>query len=138
MSTTGGMGEDNCLNLLLFSTCGVPFGVDAAQIAGTAPLEGDDGWKPLWLHEVLEFGDRPVTYREPVILNVRTVDDAQWRVVVDALEEITLTGPDEILPLPSTVESHALRKGLWGVLPRGGHMILLMDFRLFLSRQVPK
>jgi hypothetical protein len=137
MNATRDPAEDNSLNLFLFSVGGVHFGADAAQIAGMAPLTGDDGDKPAWLHEVLEFGARPVTYREPVILDVGTVDDSRWRVVVDAVEDITSACPYEIHPLPAPVESHALRKGLWGVLPRGGRMILLLDFRLLLSRQGP-
>jgi len=127
-------GEANGLNLLLFSTGGIRFGVDAAQIAGTAAVT-DDAEKPAWLHELLDFGDRPVVYREPVILDLGTDGAGRRRVVVDAMEDIITVAVDEILPLPAPVELHVLGKGLWGVLPKGGRMILLMDFRLLLNRK---
>jgi chemotaxis signal transduction protein len=135
MNPSQDMGEANGLNLLLFSAGGVRFGVDAAQIAGTAAVTGDDAEKPAWLHELLEFGDRQVVYREPVILEVGTDGAGRWRVVVDAMEDIITVAVHEILPLPPPVELHVLGKGLWGVLPRGGMMILLMDFRLLQNRK---
>ena len=135
MNPSQDTGEANGLNLLLFSAGGVRFGVDAAQIAGTAAVTNDDAAKPAWMHELLEFGDRPVVYREPVILVLGTGGAGRRRVVVDAMEDIITVPVDEILPLPPPVESHVLGKGLWGVLPKGGRMILLMDFRLLLKRK---
>ena len=124
------------LHLLLFSAGGVGIGVDADQIAGTATLTDHDGEPPPWLHEVLGFGDRPVLYREPVILEVGTGDEGRWKVVVDAMEDIITAALDEIRPLPRPVEVRVRDKGLWGVLPRGDRMILLMDFRLYLRKYI--
>ena len=57
-------------------------------------------------------------------------------MVVDAMEDIITAALDEIRPLPRPVEVRVRDKGLWGVLPRGDRMVLLMDFRLYLRKYI--
>ncbi len=125
------------LNLLLFSVGGVRFGVDAAQISGTTALADDDDEKPVSLDELLEFGDRPALCREPVVLDAASAAGGRLRVVVDGMEDIVAVDAAEIVPLPPAVESRLLDKGIWGVLPRGEQMILLLDFGLLPGREGP-
>lgn len=138
MSVARDPGENNGLQLVLFSVGEVNFGVYACQIAGTSNLRCEGGEEPIWLHELLEFGERPIISKEPVILDVWTAGDLVRRVAVDAMEDVVSVRVDDIFPLPPEVEHHALRKGMWGVLLREGRMILLMDFMLLLNdRECP-
>jgi hypothetical protein len=123
------------LNLLLFSVGGVHFGIDAEQALGTAADEGEEADDLFWFHEELGFGNGAIKYLSPTVITVRAGGKRQYRVVIDAMEDVTEFDINAIRPFPIILEPFVLRKGMWGVLPRDGRMTMLLDFtRLFKDR----
>lgn len=122
------------LNLMLFRVDGIPFGCDADQISrvDASPGTGDETLH--WFHRELGF-PRPVDYHSPTALTVRGADPSPYRVVIDQLEQIAEVGLAEIRLLPAPVEPFALARGIWGVLPREGRLVLLVDFQLLGKRR---
>lgn len=123
------------LNLLLFTVGGVRFGSDADQATGMAPFNGEDASDLRWFHEEVGFAAKPVTYRAPTIVSIRTGGRKPYRVVIDALDEIAEFGREDIRLFPTLLEPYAMRKGIWGILPRPRHLVLLVDFQLLLKHK---
>ena len=119
------------LNLLVFSVGGVRFGCDAEQAEAVAGYRGEEE-NLFWLHEELGYGGRPVHYRAPSVVTVKTEDARSYRVIIDQMEELIGISADDIAPLPRLMERSALGRGIWGVVERQGRMILLLDFQRFL------
>ena len=126
-------GETYSLNLLLFSVGGVSFGVDADQVAGISEYRGDDGEDLLWFHEELDYGGSVVSYHSPTVITIRSEAEVPYRVIIDSMEDITEFRQDEITVFPALLEPFVLRSGMWGILPRPGKMVLLLDFQLLLK-----
>lgn len=116
------------MNLFLFSVGGVHFAVDAEQATGVVPYAGEEADDLFWAHEELGFGARPVSYRSPKIVTVKAPEGESYRVVIDAMEDIAEFDRNDIHPFPELLEPAALRNGMWGVLVRDEHMVLLVDF----------
>ncbi len=115
------------LQLVVFSTAGVSFGADAEQIAAIREHVPDAGEDPSrFLDEVLPSGGALRSSRS-AILEVRA-GDALHPVAVDRIEEIVEVGIGAIRPLPPLVARFVRDKGVWGVVPRGGKMLVLIDF----------
>jgi len=120
------------LNLLLFSVRGVHFGIDAEQALETAAYDGEGADDLLWFHEELEFAMTSAVYAAPTIITVGTRGGRQYRVIIDAMEDIAEYSWQDIRPFPAIMEPFTMRNGIWGILPRNGRMTLLVDFiRLF-------
>jgi chemotaxis signal transduction protein len=120
------------LKLLLFSVGGVRFGCDAEQAEKVATYGGQAADDLFWFHQELGYGGVSVVYRAPSIVTVRTEDARSYRVIIDMMEEFIEVTADDICPFPRFMEPFFLRKGMWGVVQRGGGMILLLDFQRFL------
>jgi hypothetical protein len=128
-------GEILRLDLLLFSVCGVHFGVDAGQVTGIAAYDGEQAEDLFWFHEEMGYGDKMVRYHSPTTLTIRTGVGLPYRVIIDSMEDIAEFSQHDISLFPALMEPFALQKGMWGILARRGTMVLLLDFlRLFKER----
>lgn len=123
------------LNLFLFSVGGVHFAVDAEQAVGMVPYAGEEAADLFWAHEELGFGATPVSYRSPTIVTIRTAGLHSYRVIIDAMEDIAEFDRNDIRLFPELLEAAALRNGLWAILPRDGHMVLLVDFQRLIKNK---
>jgi len=132
----------NCysLNLLLFSVCGVHFGVDAGQVSEIAVYAGEQAEDLFWFHEELEYGAAAaaVTYLSPTVVTIRTGRVQSYRVVIDSMEDIADFSQNDICLFPALLEPFTLQNGLWGILPRDGRMVLLVDFKRLLMHRHPE
>lgn len=126
--------SDASLNLFLFSVGGVHFAVDAEQAVGMVSYAGEEAPDLFWAHEELGFGS-PVSYQSPMVVTVRTPDGRPYRVIIDAMEDIAEFDRNEIKLFPELVEFAALRNGMWGVLVRDEHMVLLVDFQRLIQKK---
>lgn len=124
------------LNLLLFAIEHVHFAIDADQVAAVTTYAGEQQDDLFWFHEVLGYGDKPVAYSAPVIVTIRTDNDRKCRVIIDSLEDIAEFSQCSLRLFPPLLEPFALRSGMWGVLPRDGKMVLLVDFERLLKQRV--
>jgi chemotaxis signal transduction protein len=122
------------LNLLLFTIEEVHFAVDGEQVTEVTAYEGVQSDDLFWFHQELGY-DESVVYLAPVIVTIRTEDDRRYRVIIDSMEDIAEFSQNDIRPFPPLLEPFALRKGMWGVLPRNGNMVLLVDFNLLLKQR---
>lgn len=122
------------LNLLLFSVGGVGYGCDAEEAETMAAYGGERADDLRWFHEELGYGDREVTYGAPWVVTIRTGDSRGLRVIIDMAHDLVEIAAADICPLPPLMEPFLLPKGIWGVFQRDGRMILLVDFRRFLTR----
>jgi chemotaxis signal transduction protein len=116
------------VQLLRFTLGQVGFGVLASQIQALREyqeLPGEPG--ACWFHTRLGFPDAP-RYHAPTAALV----SGTW-LVLDAIEELLEVPLDAIRPFPSLVEPFSLRRGLWGVLPSHGRLILLVDLQQMLK-----
>lgn len=120
--------EEMELNLLLFSVGGVQFGVDAGQVAEMHAYGGEREEDLFWFHEEIPLGDHGGTYRSPTVISIRTTDDRPYRVIIDLMEDIGTFGPGDIRLFPALVEPFVRQNGMWGILPRDGKLVLLVDF----------
>lgn len=123
------------LDLLLFSVSGVHFGVDAGQVAGIAVYDGEQADDLSWFHEKMGFGTKTVRYHSPTIVTIRTRAEVPCRVIIDSMEEIAEFSQKDISLFPTLLEPFALQKGMWGILPRHGHMVLLVDFQRLIKER---
>jgi len=127
--------DDTKLNLLLFSVCGVHFGVDAEQVAEIAVYDGQQADNLFWFHEELEYGAATVRYASPTTLSIRADDEPFYRVIIDAMEDVAEFSLKDLQLFPALLEPFVVPRGLWGILPRKGTMVLLVDFQLLLKHK---
>lgn len=120
-------GVPEQISLLLFRVGEVPFGVDAEQVLATEPYRPEEGEELRRLDRELGFAPSQV-FRAPTVITVGARGGTISRIVVDALEEIAEFPLDDFRPFPPLLEPHCLRRGMWGVLRRGGALVLLIDF----------
>ena len=126
---------DILLDLLLFSVCGVHFGVDAEQVTGIEVYDGDQADDLYWFHEELDYGAGATTYITPMVVSIRTGGVKPYRVIIDSMEDIAEFSVSDIQLFPALLSNFALKRGLWGILPLQGRMILLVDFMLLLKER---
>ena len=129
MNDTGDMR----LGLLLFSVCGVHYGVAAEQVAGISSFDGAAADDLFWFHKELEYGDASPPYVAPMVATIRTGCVQSYRVIIDKMEDIAEYSQNDIRLFPELLEPFALRRGLWGILLRNGTMVLLVDFQRLLQ-----
>lgn len=115
------------LNLFLFSVGGIHFAIDAEQAVAMTPYAGEEAGDLFWFHEEIGFGDESITYDSPTIVTIRTRDAHPYRVVIDSMEDIAEFRQNDIRLFPELLEPFTLRNGMWGILPRNGHLVLLVD-----------
>lgn len=118
------------LDLLLFSVGGVHFGVDAGQVAGIATYDGEQAGDLFWFHEEISYSTKTVRYLSPTVITIRIREGASYRVIIDSMEDIAAFTLDDISLFPSLLEPFVLPRGIWGIVPRNGKMILLLDFEI--------
>jgi len=129
--------NDIRLGLLLFSVCGVHFGVDAGQVTGIAAYDGEQADDLFWFHEVLEYGDAGHTYFSPTVITIRTGVGLSSRMIIDRMEDIVDFSQNDIRLFPALLEPLVIRRGLWGILLRNDCMVLLLDFKRLLKERRP-
>lgn len=128
-------GDGFTLNLLFFSAGEVDFCVDTEQLESMLAYFGEESDDLVWLHE--ELGVVPAAIgRNPVVFKIKTGDGASYRVITDRMTDIVATDCRDIRPMPPLIELFALKKGLWGVLPRDGRLVLVIDFLLLAREKV--
>lgn len=130
--------NDMSLDLLLFSVCGVNFGVEAGQINGVSSYSGELSEDIFWFHEEFEYGAAAQKYYSPTVISIKTADNKPYRLIIDSMEDIAEFSHSEIRLFPPLLEPLAMRRGLWGIIIRNGVMVLLIDFRLFLKQKAQK
>jgi len=117
------------VQLLLFRLGGVQFGVPAEQVAGLREY-GRAGTEaatpPCWFHARLGFPEAP-GYRVPTAALVPRLDRPPEWVILDAIDDLLEVDLDAIRPFPALAGPHALRRGMWGILPWQGRLVLLVD-----------
>jgi hypothetical protein len=125
-------GTGRRIQLLLFRLGTVQFGVLADQVAGLrehgeAGTGTEAGAEPCsWFHARLGFPEAP-RYRAPTAALVpRTGRPPKW-VVLDAIDDLLEVELDAVRPFPALAEPHAIRRGMWGILPCRGRLVLLAD-----------
>lgn len=126
------------VNLFLFSVGGVHFAIDADQAVGMTPYTGEEAGDLYWLHEEVGFGDKAITYQSPVIVTIKTLDNQPYRVIIDSMEDIAEFRQNDIRLFPELLEPFMLQKGIWGILPRNGRLVLLVDFQRLLKGRLPE
>ena len=124
--------SDIRIDLLLFSVCGVYFGVDAGQVTGIAAYNGEQADDLFWFHEVLEYGDATSTYFSPTVITIKTGGVPSYRVIIDKMEDIVDFSQNDIRLFPELLEPFTLRNGIWGIVVKDDRMILLVDFKRLL------
>ena len=127
--------NDQRLDLLLFTVGGVHFGVEAGQVAGMAIYDGVPADDLFWFHEELEYGDSAAPYSSPTVATIRTESVQSYRVIIDSMEDIAEFNQNDIRLFPALLEPFTMRRGLWGILPRQGVLVLLVDFHLLLKQK---
>ena len=120
------------INLLLFEVAGIPFALFAEEVEEFAAFDGGSDPELVWFHREFGFRETEVVYRAPVVVTVRTGGGPRFRLIIDRMQEIAPFDWRELRPLPALVEPFALEKGIWGVLPRGGRLVRLIDVRRLL------
>jgi hypothetical protein len=123
------------LNLLFFSVYGVHFAVDAEQVSGMAVYKGEVADDLFWFHEVFEYSSTGAGYVSPTVIKIRTGIEPSYSVIIDSMEDIAEVRQSCIRPFPALLASFTLRSGMWGILPRNGVMVLLVDFQLLLKQK---
>lgn len=115
--------------LLRFSLGKATFGIDIEQLAAISAYQGEEGEDLRWLHRTLGYAEAPA-YRAPRILSVKN-DGANsprpYRLVIEEPEDVREFDWRQIRPFPALLEPFLHPRGLWGVLPFDGTMILLLD-----------
>lgn len=124
--------EANFLNLFLFSVGGVFFGIEADQVAEVTACKDEKADDLFWFHEEMGYGGKVVEYHSPATITIRSGRVLPYRVIIDSMEDIAEFSCNDIRVLPPLLEPMALRRGIWGVLPQNGRMILLLDFKRLL------
>jgi chemotaxis signal transduction protein len=122
------------LDLALFQVGGVHYGVEAGQVAGTEVFQGPETPRVRWFHEIMGYPDSRVRYRDPVVL---TLQGAAGRIVVDRLEHLARVPLCDLRPFPPLAAPAARIRGLWAVVQRREHMVLLVDFELLSPNGFP-
>jgi hypothetical protein len=117
---------DRTLKLLVTRLGQESYALDAAEVDLLEPLAGTPGGA-VWLHDLLGYSRAPA-YRMPLLARLRGHTGA---VVLDGMDEILEVDLAALRPLPPLVERHTLRRGLWGVLPRAGDLLFLLDLGAF-------
>ena len=122
------------LNLLFFSAGGVDFCVDTEQIESISDFNGEESEDLIRLHEELRCPAAALS-STPLILKIKTGECALPGILVDRMTDIVETDCRNIHPLPSLIEIFALKKGVWGVLPHEGRIVLIIDFLILAGRK---
>lgn len=127
---------DRRIQLLLFRLGQVRFGVPAEQVTGLRGFgqAAAAGAEACWIHGRLGFPQAPC-YRAPTEAQVAHPDRPPAWVVLDAIEDLQDVALDAIKPFPALVQPHALRRGLWGILPGPGQPVLLVDLARVLETE---
>lgn len=116
------------INLLLFSVGGVFFGIDADQVAEIAAYTGEKGEDLFWFHEEMGYGNEKFSYHSPTVITIRVNGISLYQVIIDAMEDVAEFNSNDIRIFPALLEPFSLLKGMWGILPWHGNMVLLVDF----------
>jgi chemotaxis signal transduction protein len=124
------------VQLLLFRLGSVLFGVPAEQVAGLRGYgeAGAGAEPPTWIHARLGFPEAP-RYRDPTAALVPRADRPPAWVVLDSIDDLLEVELDAVRPFPALAEPHALRRGMWGILPSQGRLVLLVDLDQLLETE---
>jgi hypothetical protein len=128
--------SDRSIRLLLFRLGEVRFGVLADQVAGLREIGPAEAGPDAWIHDRLGFPEAP-RYRAPTAARVSRPGQPPGWVVLDAIEDLLEVGLEAVRPFPALVEPHALRRGLWGILPGQRPPVLLVDLCQLVERRTP-
>lgn len=129
------IAKEKYLNLLLFSIEDVHFGVDAEQVIEVETYEGEPNEDLFWFHRELGYSNDDIKYSAPAIITMKSGNGRQYRVIIDAMEDITVFSQNNIHPFPPLLEGFTLPRGMWGILNLKGRLILLVDLLLVLSEK---
>ena len=117
------------INLLLFSVGEVFFGIDADQVTEIAAYTGEKGEDLFWFHEEMGYGNEKLSYHSPTVITIRVNGISPYQVIIDAMEDVAEFNSNDIRIFPALLEPFSLLKGMWGIPPWRGNMVLLVDFQ---------
>lgn len=129
MSAPGAVDQPPPLTLLHFFLGGAAFGVDIEQLAAIGVYRGEEDDDLYWLHRALGY-ETPPPYRAPRILSIKDNGAGElkpYRLIIEAPEDVREFDWRQIRPVPPLLAPRLNARGLWGVLPLAGTMILLLD-----------
>lgn len=130
-----GLDDDGFkLNLLFFSAGEVDFCADIDQIESMSAYFGEKSDEFVRLHQELGLV-APARDRNRVVFKIKTGEGRSYQVIADRMTDIVATDYCDIRPMPPLIELFALKKGIWGVLPRDGRLVMVIDF-LLLAREI--
>lgn len=116
------------LRIVIFSAAGVRYGAVADQIDSICDVSPDaEMGNVIRLAAKLECRHDSANGSPLTALKVRG-EKAFYLVAVDRIDEVVEIGIDAIRPMPLLILPYARAKGIWGVVPRAGELLLLLDF----------
>ena len=113
------------LRLVTFAVAGCRFAADADQLAEVRAYDRDRDQDDLfWLQRTLF----PTKVPAPVagILAIKGLP-VPVKVAIERLDALLEVGIDAIRPLPPLMAARVHRNGVWGVVPAGEVLLLLLD-----------
>lgn len=117
--------------MVFFTALGVRFAADTDQISTMVDLGAVESLAPvlLSLEERLGGGPAGSGTAGPAAkgLILKTADASPLCLVVDDPSDITAVSIDRIRELPLLIRSACPGLPIWGVLPAGGRLVLLLD-----------
>jgi len=124
------------IDLIIFKIMGVVLGIDIEQISQIREpdhVEAEDV-NIFAFHQKIPFRENKVLYKSPKILFIKDEWPASG-IIIDQPEEIISIKTGSIQPLPQLIKKFNRSTPIWGVVPRGEEIILLIDLcRLLKSK----
>lgn len=119
--------EINEIYILLFDIMGVKFGIDMDHIVEIhRPDDSNERYSyVLRFHELFDFGDRPISYPNPMIIDIKGLTVG---ILISQPIDINIPIPiNTICPLPPLIQLTSKQKSLWGVVCFGNDLVFLLD-----------
>lgn len=126
-------GEDSVrseltIEILVFTLGGVCCGIDCEQIGRMVRLDEAErgGGAVYWLHKLLSFGDREVSYRNPLVIGLQGITGEKG-LVIEHPRDLVKVSLESICPLPGFFEMRRELRVFWGGIVMDGKIVLLID-----------
>ena len=124
------------IDFMIFRIMGVVLGIDIEQISQIR--EPDHVWAKnvniFAFHQKIPFRGKKVLYKSPKILFIKDKWPASG-IIIDQPEEIIRIKTGSIQPLPLLIKRFNRSTPIWGAVPKGEEIVLLIDLcRLLKSK----
>lgn len=124
----GSVQSELTIEILVFTMGGVSCGIDGELIGRMVRLDEAErgGGAVYWLHDLLSFGDREVSYRNPLVIGLRGIA-GEMGLVIEQPRDLVKVSLESICPLPGFFEMHRELRLFWGGIVLEGRIVLLID-----------